>query len=468
MASNLSLADRLAIHDIDSLTISILRAGREFILAEMPAALDAFYAHVGGFPQTRGFFRDQQHMAGARQGQLKHWSVLLEGKFDDSYMASSVKIGETHNRIGLEPAVYIAGYSFLMTELSKAIYTKFSPSTLNKDGISQQLKQRKIDAKAAMANAVSKAVMLDMDLAISVYSTAAARDRADLLNKLSTEFEASMSAVVNGVASTAGELQSSAQEMINTVGQTTTQSGDIATAAELTSANVNTVAAATEELSASVVEITRQVSTSAEIAEQAVSTTSVAYAKVDELAQASNMIGSIVEVINAIARQTNLLALNATIEAARAGEAGKGFSVVANEVKSLASQTAKATSEIEGQIRGIQEATRETLSSIESINEVINSIHSVSNTIAAAVEEQGAATSEISRNVTEAATGTGRVSDSIHELNTMAETSQTSAQQVQISAEQLGSQAINLKNVTATFLETIRKQANQGDASRAA
>lgn len=407
-------------------------------------------------------------MAGARKGQLKHWSVLLEGKFDESYMASSVKIGETHNKIGLEPSLYIAGYSFLMTALSNAIFARFNSGAFNRDNITQQLKQQKIDPKAAMANAVAKAVMLDMDLAISVYATAEARDRAELLNRLSAEFEASMSAVVEGVATTAYGLESSAQGMINTIGQTTAQSGDIAQAAELTSANVNTVAAATEELSASVVEITRQVSTSAEIAEQAVTTTGVAHAKVDELAQASNMIGSIVEVINAIARQTNLLALNATIEAARAGEAGKGFTVVANEVKSLASQTAKATSEIEGQIRGIQEATRETLSSIESINEVINSIHSVSNTIAAAVEEQGAATSEISRNVTEAANGTGRVSESIHELNTMAETSQTSAKDVLTSAEQLGSQAENLKNVTATFLETIRNQASKGAASRAA
>ncbi|WP_369292641.1 methyl-accepting chemotaxis protein [Bradyrhizobium yuanmingense] len=68
------------------------------------------------------------------------------------------------------------------------------------------------------------------------------------------------------------------------------------------------------------------------------------------LAAAAERIGSVVQLIAAIAQQTNLLALNATIEAGRVGEAGKGFAIVAQEVKSLASQTAQATVEISGQI----------------------------------------------------------------------------------------------------------------------
>ena len=114
----------------------------------------------------------------------------------------------------------------------------------------------------------------------------------------------------------------------------------------------------------------------------------------EELSGAVAKIGDVVGLISTIASQTNLLALNATIEAARAGEAGRGFAVVASEVKDLASQTARATEEISGQITRIQGATGQAVGAIGSISTRIREINSVATSIAAAVEEQGAATQE--------------------------------------------------------------------------
>ena len=120
------------------------------------------------------------------------------------------------------------------------------------------------------------------------------------------------------------------------------QATSVAAVAEQASANVQTVAAATEELSSSVSEIGRQVTQSTEIAGQAVAEANRTNVTVQGLSAAAQKIGDVVKLISDIASQTNLLALNATIEAARAGEAGRGFAVVANEVKSLASQTAES------------------------------------------------------------------------------------------------------------------------------
>ena len=108
-------------------------------------------------------------------------------------------------------------------------------------------------------------------------------------------------------------------------------------------------------------------------------------ATVRALAEAAQRIGDVVGLISSIAGQTNLLALNATIEAARAGDAGKGFAVVASEVKSLATQTSRATEEISGQIGRIQSATIEAVKAIEAIGATISEVSTIATTIAAAV-----------------------------------------------------------------------------------
>jgi len=97
--------------------------------------------------------------------------------------------------------------------------------------------------------------------------------------------------------------------------------------------------------------IAEQVDRSRRISSEAVARAEKADARIADLAQAAARIGDVVQLINSVAAQTNLLALNATIEAARAGDAGRGFAIVAQEVKALAAQTAKATEEIETQSR---------------------------------------------------------------------------------------------------------------------
>lgn len=85
------------------------------------------------------------------------------------------------------------------------------------------------------------------------------------------------------------------------------------------------------------------------------------------LRETSKEIGDVMGVIKQIANQTNLLALNAGIEAARAGDAGRGFAVVATQVKSLASETAGATTKIQKQVEASQSATQEVVAALERI-----------------------------------------------------------------------------------------------------
>ena len=164
--------------------------------------------------------------------------------------------------------------------------------------------------------------------------------------------------------------------------------------------------------------------------------------------------------IGAIASQTNLLALNATIEAARAGEAGRGFAVVASEVKGLASQTAKATEEIAGQVAAIQSATGDCVTAIGGISDTIREISGIATTIAAAVEEQDLATREIARSVQQAAAGTSEVSVNVDRRQPVRRPvarrwPTTSA----AASSQLGQQADALYKSVDTFLAGLRDAA---------
>jgi methyl-accepting chemotaxis protein len=187
-------------------------------------------------------------------------------------------------------------------------------------------------------------------------------------------------------------------------------------ASDRTSATVQSVASAAEELVASVREIGRRVQEASKVSAAAVRQSAQARQNIEGLAASAERIGQVVSLITGVAAQTNLLALNATIEAARAGEAGKGFAVVASEVKALATQTAKATEEISGQINAVQSATNGVIGAIQDIVGIISTISEVSTAIAAAVEEQGTVTQEISSNMHVAAKEVSTITKNMNEI----------------------------------------------------
>src|SRR5450631_519906 len=292
----------------------------------------------------------------------------------------------------------------------------------------------------------------------------AAKQQAELEKKalqreMADRFESDVKSVVGAVAQATKDMQRVAGEITTSVNETSERAAAAAAASEQASASVGTVATATEELASSVSEIGRQVTFSSGVADEAVAKAVKTTELVKSLAAAAEKIGDVLRLIGAIASQTNLLALNATIEAARAGDAGRGFAVVASEVKELASQTAKATEEIAGQVTAIQSATADCATAIGGISDTIREISGVATTIASAVEEQGSATREIARSVQQAATGTGEVSLNVAGASQAADQSRALADNVMVASGELSQHATALFKSVDTFLAGLRNAA---------
>ena len=269
-------------------------------------------------------------------------------------------------------------------------------------------------------------------------------------------FEDTVGSLARTLASGSTDLSATAHSLNGTAADTNRRANTVDAAAQTASLGVQMAAAAAEQLTASIGEINQQVAKSAHVTSRAVTDVQRTDAIVRALSEAAEKIGHVVGLIAGIAGQTNLLALNATIEAARAGEAGKGFAVVASEVKSLASQTSRATGEIATQIGQIQGATREAVDAIGAISATMQEVSLISTTIAAAVEQQGAATAEIARNVRDTAGATQEVTIHIGGVSNAANDTGTAASQVLSAAGDLSRHAAMLEHEVSSFVADVK------------
>ena len=288
---------------------------------------------------------------------------------------------------------------------------------------------------------------------------------SDRLSKTSNKFSKSFEHIFkesSNLSTTTHELSDEVNAAANVAESISSDVNDIASSASNMSSNLHEVTRAVAHITSSINHIANNASEVSAITSDAKEQSKKASSAMTQLSQSTERIDGVVDLIKEIAEQTNLLALNAIIESARAGDAGKGFSVVANEVKNLAEQTAKATDEITQRINDMASSTKDVESVILGIIDIIDTINQSISTISEAVTTQSEETTVMSEKVEHTSERAERVAEAISSVADGAKTVHTSMQKA---AKQLASVLSSVEGFTAETSNNQESAKNVKDTS---
>ncbi len=498
-----SLKQRLDFIGLDDKRLASLGKIQASIGKHLGPALALFYEKLATVPAVASFFEGKPQMDRAKDRQDGHWGLLASGRFDEHYLEASRKIGLRHARIGLEPRWYIGGYGLIVETLLKGVVTDVLAewAAEQKPGL---LRPRPDTGKVAeqlgeSLGALVKTVMLDMDLAITVYfekltEESAERDRlakakieaavsmtgatlkslakGDLTARIDDEFDAEFQQIkddTNAVADQLERIVLQLREMSRSLKSATSEilagTNDLADRTTRQAAMIEQTSAAMEQLKHTVTENAGRVEQASAMAQAASDLAAEggvvmvdANGAMERITASSSKISNIIGMIDDIAFQTNLLALNASVEAARAGEAGKGFAVVAVEVRRLAQNAAQAS-------RDVKELIDRSEIEVKGGTQLVAEATAKLQRIVQSVQENGALMRDIAEATGTQASAIEEITIAVRQMDEMTQHNAALVEETNAATEQTEGQACDLDRMVEVFNVSDSREARRRAAA---
>jgi methyl-accepting chemotaxis protein len=419
---------------------------REAASSSADAVVARFYEHLLGHEETRSHLKSEKHIQNLKRTQARYFTELFDGVYDENYFQNRVRVGRTHERIGLGPLWYIGAYSLYMCQLLPVI-----------------MKHHADDPERGMEafQSLIKLICFDMSIAIDTYIEALAEREAqqvrtfiDALNEFSTR----LTGAGNGILAGTSSQTSAAQQQATAISEVTT------TLSELR----QTSAQALEKAEAVIGESDRSLDAS-RLGTQSVEAAILGMREIREqveaiaqkivsLSEQTQQIGDIITSVNEIAEQSKLLALNAAIEAARAGEHGKGFAIVATEIRSLADQSKQATGRVRKILGDIQGATNSAVVATEQGSKKVETGVGLANRAGETIQqlsrsiEEAAGAARLIANVSrQQSAGVQQVADAMASINQAMNSTVVALRQTEGASQQLTEMTGNMNQLVESF-----------------